>query len=271
MANQKLQDVFWNTKHILCEYDYYIHISKKIIYVTNSENMIPHLMGLQYLDSGQAFTGDKGVYLIKKLRLKYTSLEKIVKKYYPKMEKAMSILAMIKGKIENLYRIEEMLTSKSNLYIYDAKSNPMSELKTNYLIVNEQEEMVLQLGLIKAKGRKEYHCNTFMIAYRENANFNVHYRNLTHFYEIQKIVRENKRSRCREVIYQSEKSRDREKNGINKMLENSGMEKDEKLIEEIYNCNVKYGKFHNVVELEEKGIVPKSTLSVYNKKKYTEK
>ncbi len=46
MANQKLLEVFLNTKRILCKNDYYIHIPKKIIRVTNTENMIPHLMGM---------------------------------------------------------------------------------------------------------------------------------------------------------------------------------------------------------------------------------
>ena len=62
--------------------DYYIHIPKKIIHVTNSENMIPHLMGMQYIGRPDMFTGDRGAYMIKKQRLKYDSLEKLVQKYY---------------------------------------------------------------------------------------------------------------------------------------------------------------------------------------------
>lgn len=260
MTNQKLQEVFWKTKHILCEYDYYIHISKKIIHMTNSENMIPHLMGLQYLGSRKMFTGDKGVYLIKKFRLKYTSLEKMVKKYYPKTERAVSMLAMIKSKIDNLHRIEEILTGESKLYIYDAALNSTSELKTNYLIVNEQDEIVLQMGLVKVKGRKEYHCNTFMIHYKENANYDIHYKNLTQCYEIQKIVRENKSSKFKEVIYQSEESKERERKGIKKILEKNGIKAGEKLIDEIHGYNIEYGKFHDFEELEKKGIVSKSML-----------
>ena len=66
MANQKLLEVFLDTKRILCKNDYYIHIPKKIIYVTNTENMIPHLMGMQYVGRPDMFTGDRGVYMIKK-------------------------------------------------------------------------------------------------------------------------------------------------------------------------------------------------------------
>lgn len=40
---------FLETKWILCKNDYYIHIPKKMIHVTNTENMIPHLMGMQYV------------------------------------------------------------------------------------------------------------------------------------------------------------------------------------------------------------------------------
>lgn len=70
MANQKLLEVFLNTKRIICMSDYYIHISKKIIHVTNLENMIPHLMGMQYIGKPDMFTGDRGAYMIKKQRLK---------------------------------------------------------------------------------------------------------------------------------------------------------------------------------------------------------
>lgn len=62
MANQKLLEVFLNTKRILCKNDYYIHIPKKIIRVTNTENMIPHLMGMQYVGRPDMFTGARGAY-----------------------------------------------------------------------------------------------------------------------------------------------------------------------------------------------------------------
>lgn len=64
MANQKLLEVFLQVKQILCRNDYYIHIPKKIIHVTNSENMIPHLMGLQYIGRPDMFTGDGGAYMM---------------------------------------------------------------------------------------------------------------------------------------------------------------------------------------------------------------
>lgn len=119
MANQKLLEVFLNTKRILCGSDYYIHIPKKIIHVTNSENMIPHLMGMQYIGRPDMFTGDRGTYMIKKGRLKYDALEKLVKKYYRGESKQTSMLAMVNAKIDNLYRIEDMLSSYSVLYLYD--------------------------------------------------------------------------------------------------------------------------------------------------------
>ena len=159
MANQKLLEVFLETKRILCESDYYIHIPKKIIHVTNSENMIPHLMGMQYIGRPDRFTGDRGAYMIKKQRLKYNSLEKLVQKYYRAENKQASMLAMINGKIDNLHRIEDMLSAYSVLYLYDVAANPNSELKTDYLLVNHLEEMVLQLGIVKVANRKsqEYH------------------------------------------------------------------------------------------------------------------
>lgn len=154
MANQKLLEVFLDTKRILCSNDYYIHIPKKIIHVTNSENMIPHLMGMQYIGKPDMFTGDRGAYMIKKGRLKYDSLEKLIRKYYRGADKQASMLAMVNGKIDNLHRIEDMLSTYSVLYLYDVAAKPDSELKTDYLLVNHLEEMVLQLGVVKAEHKK---------------------------------------------------------------------------------------------------------------------
>ena len=232
MANQKLLEVFLDTKRILCKNDYYIHIPKKIIHVTNSENMIPHLMGMQYVGRPDMFTGDRGVYMIKKGRLKYDSLEKLVRKYYRGENKQASLLAMVNGKIDNLHRIEDMLSTYSDLYLYDVAANPELELKTDYLLVNHQEDMVLQLGLVKSNKKKvqEYHCNSFMVDYKKNDDYDLHYRNLTQRYEISKIVREDKITKRAEVIYQSRIAEERELAGIEKMLASVEVSISEKLV-----------------------------------------
>lgn len=87
------------------------------------------------------------------------------------------MLAMVKGKIDNLHRIIDMLSTYSVLYLYDTSANPELELMTDYLLVNQLEEMVLQLGLVKADKKKvpEYHCNTFMVNYKSNKNYDLHY------------------------------------------------------------------------------------------------
>lgn len=248
MQNQKLLEVFLDTKKLLCEYDYYIHIPKKIIHITNSENMIPHLMGLQYAARPDMFTGDRGTYMIKKGRLKYKSLEKLVQKYYRDENKRTSILAMIHGKINHLYRIKEMLSTYSTLYLYDVAANPHSELKTDYLLVNCQEELVLQLGIVKAKSKKvqEYHCNSFMIAYKENKDYDRHYRNLSQWYEINKIVREDKKSKRKEVIYQSKEAKEKELQGIEKMLVAANIQISENIAEIIFRLNQKFGEYHTL-------------------------
>ena len=122
MANQKLLEVFLDTKQTLCKNDYYIHIPKKVIHITNSENMIPHLMGMQYIGRPDMFTGDRGAYMIKKQRVRYDSLEKLVKKYYRGGNKQASMLAMVLGKIDNLHRIKDMLSTYSELYLYDVNT-----------------------------------------------------------------------------------------------------------------------------------------------------
>ncbi len=248
MANQKLLEVFLNTKKILCGSDYYIHIPKKIIHVTNSENMIPHLMGMQYIGRPDMFTGDRGAYMIKKQRLKYDSLEKLVQKYYQGKSKQASMLAMVKGKIDNLYRIEEMLSTYSVLYLYNVAANPESELKTDYLLVNQLDDRVLQLGMVKADKKKvqEYHCNSFMVDYQKNNNYDLHYRNLTQYYEISKIVREDKITKRSEVIYQSTSAEEREIAGIEKMLFAVAVEGNKKLVKAIFRLNQRFGVYHTI-------------------------
>lgn len=248
MANQKLLEVFLDTKRILCKNDYYIHIPKKIIHVTNSENMIPHLMGMQYVGRTDMFTGDRGVYMIKKGRLKYDSLEKLVRKYYRGENKQASLLAMVNGKIDNLHRIEDMLSTYSDLYLYDVAANPELELQTDYLLVNHQEEMVLQLGLVKSNKKKvqEYHCNSFMVDYKKNDDYDLHYRNLTQRYEISKIVREDKITKRAEVIYQSRIAEERELAGIEKMLESAEISRSEMLVKAVFRLNQRFGEYHTL-------------------------
>lgn len=248
MANQKLLEVFLDTKRILCKNDYYIHIPKKIIHVTNSENMIPHLMGMQYVGRTDMFTGDRGVYMIKKGRLKYDSLEKLVRKYYRGENKQASLLAMVNGKIDNLHRIEDMLSTYSDLYLYDVTANPELELQTDYLLVNHQEEMVLQLGLVKSNKKKvqEYHCNSFMVDYKKNDDYDLHYRNLTQRYEISKIVREGKITKRAEVIYQSRIAEERELAGIEKMLESAEISRSEMLVKAVFRLNQRFGEYHTL-------------------------
>ncbi len=253
MANQKLLEVFLNTKRILCKSDYFIHVPKKIIHVTNSENMIPHLMGMQYIGRPDMFTGDKGAYMIKKGRLKYSSLEKLVQKYYRGKSKQDSMLAMVNGKIDNLYRIEDMLSTYSVLYLYDVAANPESELQTDYLLVNHLDDRVLQLGMVKAdkKNVQEYHCNSFMVDYKANDDYDLHYRKLTQRYEISKIVREDKITKRSEVIYQSKAAEERELAGIEKMFKASGIKENTKLIKAIFRLNQRFGVYHTIQMLSD--------------------
>lgn len=228
--------------------DYYIHIPKKIIHVTNSENMIPHLMGMQYIGSQDMFTGDRGAYMIKKQRLKYNSLEKLVQKYYRGKNKQASVLAMVNGKIENLHKIEDMFSTYSVLYLYDVAANPGSELKTDYLLVNHLEDRVLQLGMVRADNRKMqvYHCNSFMVDYKENNDYDLHYRNLTQCYEITKIVREDKLTKRLEVIYQSRSAEEREMSGIEKMFLAENVQLNDKLKNTIFRLNQRFGEYHTL-------------------------
>lgn len=254
MKDTRLLDKFNEAKQILCRYDYYIHTQKKILHLTNGELKIPHLMGLQYIAKEGMFEGDRGVYMIKSGRLRYDSIEKLIRKYYKRAEKQESMVAMVYGKINNIPRIREMLQTESVLYLYDITANPELQLKTDYLLVNQQPDAVLQLGIIKAVKSKEQvcHCNSFMVDYKRNTDYDLHYRNLTHCYEISKIVREEKDTKRAEVIYQSMEAEKREKSGIEKMFAAAGVQADEKLIKTVLRLNKKFGMYHTLDMLNDR-------------------
>lgn len=153
---------------------------------------------------------------------------------------------MVYGKINNLPRISEMLRTESVLYLYDITANPELHFKTDYLLVNQQPDVVLQLGIIKSVKSKEQvcHCNSFMVDYKKNADYDLHYRSLTHCYEISKIVREEKNTKRAEIIYQSMNAEQRELSGIEKMFVAVGIHADEKLIKSVLRLNKKFGRYH---------------------------
>lgn len=162
--------------------------------------------------------------------------------------------AMVYGKINNLPRISEILRTESVLYLYDITANPELQLKTDYLLVNQQQDVVLQLGIIKAIKSKEqiYHCNSFMIDYKKDADYDLHYRNLTHCYEISKIIREDKDTKRAEVIYQSVEAAQREQDGIEKMFAAAGIQADEKLKNTVLRLNKQFGIYHTVDMLNDR-------------------
>ena len=106
----------------------------------------------------------------------------------------------------------------------------------------------MQLGLVKADNKQivEYHCNSFMADYKRNQDYDLHYRNLTHRYEINKIIREDKATKRAEVIYQSRDAKQREQTGIEKMLAAAGIHADEKLIKSVLQLNKKFGVYHTM-------------------------
>lgn len=83
-----------------------------------------------------------------------------------------------------------------------------------------------------------------MVDYKKNEDYDLHYRNLTHCYEISKIVREEKETKRPEIIYQSLEAEQREQEGIEKMLAAAGIWVDDKLIQSILRLNKKFGIYH---------------------------
>lgn len=248
MKDTRLLQIFNDTKDVLCKYDYYIHTSKRILHLTNSELKIPHLMGLQYVGRPNQYAGDFGVYAVKKGRVTIEALEKLVKKYYKTKEKQDRMLKLIHLKLDYLYLLPKMFCSYSKLYLFDINHNPDSEFDSDYLLIHRMEDKVLHLGLIKALGREKgvCHCNSFITTYVAEKDYDILYRNLEHFCEITKIVREDKITKQAEVIYQSEQAVLREKQGIEKMLVANGVEPGEKIVRYIMKLNVKFGVYHTL-------------------------
>ena len=244
---QSLVDIFQNTKDVLCKYDYYIYTPKRILHLTNSELKIPHLMGLQYIGKPNQFTGDYGVYSIKKKRITHESIEKLVRKYYRTEEKQRLILEMIYRKLNNLHLIGEMFQSYSRLYLYEKTNNMDTEFNCDYLMVHERKNVILHLGLIKSKDRQDvFHCNSFMATYQKDREKEMFFCNLSKRYEINKIVREDKLTNEKKVLYMSAQTEQREKTGIEKMLAEAGKVVDDKLMKAILRLNTKFGEYHTI-------------------------
>ena len=252
MQDKRLWNIFQSTKDTICRYDYEIHTPKRILHLTNTEDKIPHLMGLQYDGKPNQYTGDFGAYAIKKGRITMESIEKLVGKYYQTEEKQRRILEVIHLKLDNLHLLGEMFFSYSKLYLYDIGKKEDSNFDSDYLMVHQMEDRTLHLGIIKLekKGKNFCQCNSFMTTYKKDKNHDAYYRNLPHCYEISKIVREDKQSKRAETIYQSQEAEYRERSGIEKMLAADGILPEDKLITEIIKVNLKFGKYHLLEELK---------------------
>ncbi len=243
---QALLDIFQKTKDVLCKYDYYIYIAKKVIHLTNSELKIPHLMGMQYIGRPNQYTGDYGAYCIKKKRITLASVEKLVKRCYRTEEKQRIMLEMIYRKLNNLSLLEEMFSSYSKLYLYKKTEEMETEFDCDYLMVHESGKVISHLGLVKSADGNTYHCNSFMATYQTDREKDLFYCHLSKRYEINKIIRENKQTKEKETIYLSEQAELREKSGIVKMLKDSGIETDDELLKYILRLNVKFGVYHTL-------------------------
>ena len=90
-----------------------------------------------------------------------------------------------------------------------------------------------------------------MVDYKGNDDYDLHYRNLTHRYEISKIVREDKITKRAEVIYWSNPAMEREMAGIERMLAAADIPANEKLIKSVFRLNQKFGEYHTLEMLSD--------------------
>lgn len=139
----------------------------------------------------------------------------MVRKYYRTEEKQRVILEMIYRKLNNLHLLKEMFHSYSKLYLYEKAEVMGTEFECDYLMVHESGKAILHLGLVKSADNKGvYHCNSFMTTYQTDKEKDLFFCNLSKRYEIRKIVREDKQSKEKEVIYLSDQAELREVSGI---------------------------------------------------------
>ena len=104
--------------------------------------------------------------------------------------------------------------------------------------------------LDKFNEAKKYYVS--MIDYKTSKDYDMHYCNLTHKYEISRIVREDKGTRRAEVIYWSRSAQDREKAGIEKILLGAGIAVREALVSTILRLNTIFGKYHTLEMLADR-------------------
>lgn len=99
---------------------------------------------------------------------------------------------------------------------------------------------------IRADNKKvqEYHCNSFMVDYKKNEDYDLHYRNLKQCYEINKIIREDKLTKEAQVIYQNRGAEERELAGIEKMLVSANIRVNGKLVKAVFGLNQRFGKYN---------------------------
>lgn len=127
-----------------------------------------------------------------------------------------------------------------------------TEFDCDYLMVHECGKVILHLVLVKSvDNRGLYHCNSFMATYQSDREKDLFFCNLSKRYEISRIVREDKQTKEKEVVYLSEQAKLREKSGIAKMLIDAGMEADSELQKNILRLNIKFGEFHTMEMLSD--------------------
>ncbi len=240
---QSILEIFEQLKNVLCQYDYYIYTSRRIFHLTNSELKIPHLMGLQYIGKSNKYTGDYGVYAIKKKIVTHSFINEKIRKNYETEDKRRIIREIIYRKLKNLHLLEKMFSSYSRIYMYEKTIE--TAFNCDYLLINESGKIILHLGLVKSINSKGlYHCNSFMATYQSEKQKNIFFSDLKHQYEINKVIRENKITKIKNTIYQSEESEKREMLGIKKMLELNGLNRIDELPLKILKLNQNFGEYH---------------------------
>ena len=112
-------------------------------------------------------------------------------------------------------------------------------------IFNDTKDVLCKYDYYIHTAKRILHL-TNITTYVAERDYDILYRDLSHSYEITKIVREDKITKQAEVIYQSEQASLREKSGIEKMLYAVRIEPEEKLVRYIMKLNVKFGEYHTL-------------------------
>ena len=149
---KQVQEILqWGKK--IANFDLFIETSKMNFTVKIDRNVLPHLLGLHYINSSSE--GIRGIRLFNKVRKEKLTDEEIyerINKNNPEQ------LDNVKNRI---YYFKEFMYNLDNAKIVEM-TNLATKIKSHHLLLQSADEKYLQLGI--AKGEMADYLETFLVS-----------------------------------------------------------------------------------------------------------